>query len=195
MRTAGARPNGDSRFLCRGRGPTTGRGACSNRHSGGTVTNRHRYISGRRQTEPEHQAWSNCGPNHSLVSRPIGSLPEGHGGARIRGGGAAAAVGRGVTYTLRRLKRDRPDLLKRIVSGELSANAAAVEVDFARGRARWSRCKNCGSGSARPNGGRIGSGFRADRSCRLHLCPVTLRQDRRGGACAKVGSPPVPQES
>ena len=53
----------------------------------------------------------------------------GHGGVRLRGGGAAA-VGRGVTYTLRRLKRDRPDLLKRVVSGELSANAAAVEAGF-----------------------------------------------------------------
>ena len=45
----------------------------------------------------------------------------GHGGARLRGTGGAARVGRGVTYTLRRLKRDRPDLLKRVVSGELSA--------------------------------------------------------------------------
>jgi len=53
----------------------------------------------------------------------------GHGGARIRGSGSAT-VGRGVTYTLRRLKRDRPDLLKRVVSGELSANAAAVEAGF-----------------------------------------------------------------
>ena len=54
----------------------------------------------------------------------------GHGGARLRGTGGAARVGRGVTYTLRRLKRDRPDLLKRVVSGELSANAAAVEAGF-----------------------------------------------------------------
>ena len=48
---------------------------------------------------------------------------------RIRGGGPST-VGRGVTYTLRRLKRDRPDLLERVVSGELSANAAAVEAGF-----------------------------------------------------------------
>ena len=58
----------------------------------------------------------------------ITKLP-GHGGARIRGG-SSDTVGRGVTYILKRLKRDRPDLLKRVVSGELSANAAAVEAGF-----------------------------------------------------------------
>ena len=58
----------------------------------------------------------------------ITPLPS-HGGARIRGSNAASD-GRGVTYILRRLKRDRPDLLKRVVSGELSANAAAVEAGF-----------------------------------------------------------------
>ena len=54
---------------------------------------------------------------------------SGHGGVRFRGSGVAA-VGRGVTYIHKRLKRDRPDLLKRVVSGELSANAAAVEAGF-----------------------------------------------------------------
>jgi hypothetical protein len=38
--------------------------------------------------------------------------------------------GNGKTYTLRRLARDRPDLLDRIESGELSANAAAIEAGF-----------------------------------------------------------------
>jgi len=34
------------------------------------------------------------------------------------------------TYTLRRLARDRPDLLDRVEAGELSANAAAIEAGF-----------------------------------------------------------------
>ncbi len=38
--------------------------------------------------------------------------------------------GTGYTYTLRRLKRDRPDLAEKVVSGEMSANAAAVEAGF-----------------------------------------------------------------
>lgn len=38
--------------------------------------------------------------------------------------------GRGATYTLKRLKRDRPDLFARVVAGELSANAAAIEAGF-----------------------------------------------------------------
>ena len=58
----------------------------------------------------------------------ITKLPS-HGGARIRGG-SADSVGRGVTYILKRLKRDRPDLLKRVVSGEISANAAALAAGF-----------------------------------------------------------------
>lgn len=36
------------------------------------------------------------------------------------------------TYTLRRLKRDRPDLAERVVSGDLSAHAAAIEAGFRR---------------------------------------------------------------
>jgi len=38
--------------------------------------------------------------------------------------------GTGKTYTLRRLARDRPDLLDRVEAGELSANAAAIEAGF-----------------------------------------------------------------
>lgn len=34
------------------------------------------------------------------------------------------------TYTLRRLKRDAPELAERVVKGELSANAAAIEAGF-----------------------------------------------------------------
>jgi hypothetical protein len=38
--------------------------------------------------------------------------------------------GTGKTYTLRRLARDRPDLLDKIEAGELTANAAAIEAGF-----------------------------------------------------------------
>lgn len=40
--------------------------------------------------------------------------------------------GTGETYTLARLRRDRPDLAKRVAAGELSANAAAIEAGFRR---------------------------------------------------------------
>jgi hypothetical protein len=34
------------------------------------------------------------------------------------------------TYTLKRLKRDRPDLAEKVVRGELSAHAAAIDAGF-----------------------------------------------------------------
>jgi hypothetical protein len=37
------------------------------------------------------------------------------------------------SYTVARLKRDRPDLAERVIAGELSANAAAVEAGFRKG--------------------------------------------------------------
>lgn len=36
------------------------------------------------------------------------------------------------TYALKRLKRDRPDLFARVVAGDLSPHAAAVEAGFRR---------------------------------------------------------------
>ncbi len=42
---------------------------------------------------------------------------------RLRGGNSE-------TYALRRLKRDRPDLADKVLDGELSANAAAIEAGF-----------------------------------------------------------------
>ena len=41
-----------------------------------------------------------------------------------------AKGGNAKPYTLRRLARDRPDLLDRVEAGELSANAAAIEAGF-----------------------------------------------------------------
>ena len=35
-------------------------------------------------------------------------------------------------YTVRRLKRDRPDLAELVIGGALSANAAAIEAGFRR---------------------------------------------------------------
>jgi hypothetical protein len=40
------------------------------------------------------------------------------------------SVGTGRTYTVRRLRRDRPDLAGRVDRGELSANAAAIQAGF-----------------------------------------------------------------
>jgi len=43
---------------------------------------------------------------------------------KLKGGGTSRA------YALARLDRDRPDLAQRVLSGELSANAAAIEAGF-----------------------------------------------------------------
>lgn len=52
-----------------------------------------------------------------------------------------------VNYTLRRLKRDRPEMLQRIQNGELSVNAAAIEVGIRKKpsaaeilRRAWKNC-------------------------------------------------------
>lgn len=42
----------------------------------------------------------------------------------------SSSGGRGSNYTLKRLKRDRPDLAEKVIAGELSANAAAVKAGF-----------------------------------------------------------------
>lgn len=56
-----------------------------------------------------------------------------HGGDRKSNQGSVTTLNeedRGAEYALRRLKRDRPDLAERVVNGNLSANAAAVEAGF-----------------------------------------------------------------
>jgi len=40
------------------------------------------------------------------------------------------SYGTSATHTLKRLKRDNPELAERVVNGELSANAAAIEAGF-----------------------------------------------------------------
>ena len=60
-----------------------------------------------------------------------------HGGNRkvdYQGDIVTLMRGNSLDYTLRRLTRDRPDLLARYESGELSANAAAIEAGFRKKR-------------------------------------------------------------
>jgi hypothetical protein len=51
---------------------------------------------------------------------------------------------RGRAYDLARLKRDRPDLAEKVIAGELSANAAAIEAGFRKKPTRKATCPNCG---------------------------------------------------
>jgi hypothetical protein len=62
--------------------------------------------------------------NQHTIAKAIGY----HGGDR-QGSNPILAT-RGRDYTLARLHRDRPDLANRVESGELSANAAAIEAGF-----------------------------------------------------------------
>jgi hypothetical protein len=73
------------------------------------------------------------------INRTVGAAPEqeiGIDGGKPgpgRGhktGSDTTRLGRGATYILRRLKRDRPDLAERVIVGEKSANAAAIEAGF-----------------------------------------------------------------
>lgn len=54
-----------------------------------------------------------------------------HGGAREQVCNSNLSAKGGTTdYTKLRLKRDRPDLYERVISGDLTANAAAIEAGF-----------------------------------------------------------------
>jgi hypothetical protein len=58
--------------------------------------------------------------------QPIGA----HGANQHLGGSVTTSSlsdDRGSNYNLKRLKRDRPDLAEKVIAGELSANAAAIE--------------------------------------------------------------------
>lgn len=54
---------------------------------------------------------------------------EGHGGAREQDS-ITTLNDRGSTYTLRRLKRDAPELAQQVIDGTLSANQAAIAAGF-----------------------------------------------------------------
>ena len=66
-----------------------------------------------------------------LIRREVGAAAE-HGANQHRGGDSVATSSddRGATYALRRLKRDHPELAEKVVSGKLSAHAAAIEAGF-----------------------------------------------------------------
>lgn len=66
-----------------------------------------------------------------MVEAETEALPA-HGGARAEQGNNVTLPKRGnaSTYTLKRLKRDRPDLAERVISGVMSANAAAIKAGF-----------------------------------------------------------------
>lgn len=53
-----------------------------------------------------------------------------------------AKQGTSRSYTLNRLKRERPDLFEKVCAGELSANAAAIKAGFRR--KPMHRCPKCG---------------------------------------------------
>ena len=55
-----------------------------------------------------------------------------HGGARVEQGDNITLNARGTSssHTLKHLKRDNPELAEKVIQGELSANAAAIEAGF-----------------------------------------------------------------
>lgn len=72
-----------------------------------------------------------------LIRAEVGALHSHEEAGALGGRGKKAcsnAMGfssdRGATYTLRRLKRDKPELAKRVIDGELTANAAAIKAGF-----------------------------------------------------------------
>ena len=66
------------------------------------------------------------------ASEEVVALPQ-HGGDRSKGeqgDNVTLLRGNNPTYALKRLKRDRPDLAAKVIAGELSANAAAIQAGF-----------------------------------------------------------------
>jgi hypothetical protein len=71
----------------------------------------------------------------ALIRREIGAVeeqPRDERGHFTRSDNIRTDYGTAATYTLRRLKRDRPDLAERVIVGELTAHAAAIEAGFRR---------------------------------------------------------------
>jgi hypothetical protein len=64
----------------------------------------------------------------AMIKAEIGAVGQ-HGGDR-KEQGSNTTLDRGATYTLRRLKRDRPDLAAQVIAGKLTAHAAAIEAGF-----------------------------------------------------------------
>lgn len=66
------------------------------------------------------------------LGEPGGDHGNQHTGGKRQGDNVTTVRGNNPTYALRRLKRDRPDLADKVVRGELSAHAAALEAGFCR---------------------------------------------------------------
>ena len=64
-----------------------------------------------------------------LIDAAVGAAPV-HVGRGQSGDNVTPKRGSSPTYALRRLKRDRPDLANKVVRGEMSAHAAAIEAGF-----------------------------------------------------------------
>jgi len=64
-----------------------------------------------------------------MIKAEIGKAGK-HGGDhksdRYQGNNVTLKRGNSPDYTIKRLKRDRPDLAEQVINGELTANAAAV---------------------------------------------------------------------
>jgi hypothetical protein len=63
------------------------------------------------------------------INEEIGAAPK-HVGRGHRSDNVTPNRGNNPTYALKRLKRDRPDLAEKVIAGELSTNAAAIEAGF-----------------------------------------------------------------
>ncbi len=70
--------------------------------------------------------------NPELAKKEIGQGKPGPGRGNKTGDNITRFSDRGTSesYTIRRLKRDRPELAEKVISGEISANAAAIQAGF-----------------------------------------------------------------
>lgn len=100
---------------------------------------REAYIRDGLELDPEMVTWAVDGLRRLDGKNAIGfdeAVVLGrHGGKRVKDqGDIRTLTERGTTqsYTIARLRRDRPDLAELVVQGELSANAAAIEAGFRR---------------------------------------------------------------
>jgi len=78
-----------------------------------------------------------CYDNTDAVKAIRGEVPElgdvGNGNKWVKADNVRLDKhGNNQTYTLKRLKRDNPDLAQQVIDGELSANAAAIKAGFRR---------------------------------------------------------------
>ncbi len=92
----------------------------------------------RREALPEHAAAMVAlrGEVERLVLTPLPLHGKGAKRRGVAGSNSAPPTrtrgGTGREYTIRRLRRDAPALAERVLSGELSAHAAAIEAGFRR---------------------------------------------------------------